>query len=168
VKLVTRLSISLILTVAFLALFARSFDLGAAVRSLGAASPALIMLGVLTNLAGYVFRVYRWRVLLTPIRPGIGYYGLTSATFIGSMVSFLIPFRIGEVVRPVLLARRERLNAGAAIATIAIERVLDLLTILLLFLVFLVSSRGTVLLEALGADPGEGGAAIASSPSCTG
>jgi uncharacterized membrane protein YbhN (UPF0104 family) len=159
VKLVTRLSISLILTAAFLAIFARSFDLGAAGRSLGAASPGLIALGVLANLLGHAIRVWRWRVLLTPIRGGIGLYGLTSATFLGTMISFLVPFRLGEIVRPVLLARRERLNAGATIATVAIERILDLSTILALFLVFLVSARGAVVMEGVGADPGEGGAA---------
>ncbi len=153
-KQVTRLSISLLLTALFLALFAAGFDLRAATRSLKDASPVLILLSIGVNLVAYVIRAWRWQVLLSPIRRGIGLYGLTSATFIGFMVSFLVPFRVGEVVRPVLLARRERLNAGAAIATIAVERLLDVLAISTFFLVFLMTDRGASLLRAAEADPG--------------
>ena len=155
-KQVARVSISLLLTVAFLALFVLNFDIGAAGRSLRAASPALIALSIALNLLGIVIRAWRWRFLLAPIRPGIGMYGLTAATFIGYMVSFLVPFRIGEIVRPVLLARRERLNAGSAIATVAVERILDVLTVSGLFVVFLLTPGGPALLEGVGG--GAGGA----------
>ena len=148
-KQITRLSISLLLTAGFLALFATRFDLGTAGRSLRAASPVLIAVSISVNLFAYLIRAWRWRVLLTPVRPGIGLYGLTSATFIGFMVSFLVPFRVGEVVRPVLLARREKLNAGAAFATIAVERLLDGLAVLTLFLVFLVMTRNTLIFRPL-------------------
>lgn len=156
-KQVTRFSISLLLTVVFLTLFFLGFDVRAAGQSLRAASPGMIALGIALNLLGLVIRAWRWRALLSPIRPRIGMYGLTSATFIGYMVSFLVPFRVGEIVRPVLLARRERINAGSAIATIAIERILDVLTVSGLFLLFLLTPRGPALLEGLG---GEAGGAI--------
>lgn len=143
-----RVVISLVLTALFLALFLRAFDLGAAWRSLRAASPALVAMSVAINLVGFVLRAYRWRVLLAPVRPGLGMYNLTSTTFIGFMVSFLVPFRLGEVVRPVLLARRERLSAGAALATIALERLLDALAVMGLFLLFVLSPRGAALLAA--------------------
>ena len=54
-------------------------------------------------------------------------------TVIGFAASALLPARAGEVLRPYLLARRERLNAAAAFATIMLERLLDLATVLLLF-----------------------------------
>src|SRR5260221_14198166 len=75
-------------------------------------------------------------------------YNLTSPTMIGFIISFLVPLRVGEVVRPVLLARRERLHAGAALATIALERLLDTLTVMILFAVFVLSARGGSLLAA--------------------
>jgi glycosyltransferase 2 family protein len=152
VKPFLRIAISLLLTAAFLILFWRSFDLMAARRSLAAASPALIALSVVVNLGGYLLRAWRWRFLLQPLRRGLGMYNLTSTTFIGFMVSFLVPFRVGEVVRPVLLARRERLSASAAIATIALERLLDVVTVMGLFLAFVLSTRGAALIAAPGAD----------------
>jgi uncharacterized protein (TIRG00374 family) len=48
-------------------------------------------------------------------------------------VNSLLPARAGELLRPYLLARREGLSATAAFATIVLERVLDLLTVALLF-----------------------------------
>jgi uncharacterized membrane protein YbhN (UPF0104 family) len=47
------------------------------------------------------------------------------------MVNFLAPGRLGEVARPYLLARREGFSASGAFATILLERVLDLVTVVL-------------------------------------
>jgi uncharacterized protein (TIRG00374 family) len=73
-------------------------------------------------------------------------YNLISTTMIGFMISFLVPFRAGEVVRPVLLARRERLSASSALATIAVERLLDALTVMFLFLGFTLTAHGAAVL----------------------
>ena len=54
-------------------------------------------------------------------------------TVIGFAAIFLLPARIGEVLRPYLLARHEGLNAAATFATVIVERLLDLVTVLLLF-----------------------------------
>ncbi len=45
----------------------------------------------------------------------------------------MLPARVGEVLRPYLLARRENLPVTATFATIILERLLDLVTVLLLF-----------------------------------
>jgi len=150
-----RAAISLGLMALFIYLFLKSLDLKAAGHSLGEALPAWIALSALVNLAGFVVRAWRWRWLLSPVKRDIGLYNLTSTTFIGFMVSFLVPFRVGEIVRPVLLARRESLSSSAALATIAIERLLDALTIMFLFLLFILSPRGKALVVA----PAGGGAA---------
>jgi hypothetical protein len=57
-------------------------------------------------------------------------------TVIGFAASFLLPARPGEVLRPYLLAKREGLPATPAFATIILERLLDLVTVVLLFGVF--------------------------------
>jgi uncharacterized protein (TIRG00374 family) len=58
-------------------------------------------------------------------------------TVIGFAASAVLPARAGEVIRPYLLARREGLSATAAFATILVERVLDLVAVLLLLAAFL-------------------------------
>lgn len=145
VKPAVRVAISLLLTAAFLYLFLRNFDLEAAWTSLRGAAPTLIAASLLANVAAFLVRAWRWRHLLAPVRAGIRYGNLVSTTFIGFMVSFLVPFRLGEVVRPVLLARRERLRTSAALGTIAMERVFDMLTLVVLFMLLMLSARGRAL-----------------------
>ena len=141
-KLVFRIAISLLLTGSFIYLFARRFDVGAAGRALREASPWLVGGSLLVNLAAYLIRAWRWRVLMAPVKKRIGMYNLTSTMFIGFMVSFLVPFRLGEVVRPVLLARREKVSTTATIATVALERLFDVMTVMALLLVYVLTSRG--------------------------
>ncbi|HXU10592.1 MAG TPA: lysylphosphatidylglycerol synthase transmembrane domain-containing protein [Candidatus Binatia bacterium] len=141
-KLVFRVAISLLLTGSFIYLFARRFDVGAAGRALREASPLLVGGSLLVNLAAYLIRAWRWRVLMAPVKKRIGMYNLTSTMFIGFMVSFLVPFRLGEVVRPVLLARREKVSTTATIATVALERLFDVMTVMALLLVYVLTSRG--------------------------
>jgi uncharacterized protein (TIRG00374 family) len=55
------------------------------------------------------------------------------------MVNFLAPTgRLGELARPYLLARREGFSASSAFATVFLERVLDLITVVLLVGIWLV------------------------------
>ena len=147
VKPALRVGISLLLTVFFIYLFCRRFDVRAAVHSLRAASPLLIGASVLVNLVAYLIRAWRWRVLMGPIKKKVGMYNLTSTMFIGFMISFIVPFRIGEVARPVLLARREKISTTATIATVALERLFDVLTVMALLLVFVLTARGSALVR---------------------
>ena len=57
----------------------------------------------------------------------------------GFAANTVLPLRAGEMVRPYLLARREGLSVPATITTIILERLLDLMTVLVflgLFVVF--------------------------------
>jgi glycosyltransferase 2 family protein len=84
----------------------------------------------------YLLRALRWQYLLLPL--GRPHYPIVfKTTVIGFAASTLLPARAGEVIRPYLLARREGFNATAAFATIIVERLLDMLTVLLLFAAYL-------------------------------
>jgi uncharacterized protein (TIRG00374 family) len=83
----------------------------------------LVMMGV-SVLAVYL-RALRWRILLEPVgrvtvRP------LFSATAIGFMANMLLPLRAGEVIRPVLLGRQTTVSTSAAVASVVLERLLDM------------------------------------------
>ena len=75
------------------------------------------------------FRAVRWRYLLAPIR-AIPVHRLYPVVIIGYMANNLLPVRLGEVVRSYYLARQENLNTSSALATIAVERVYDGITLL--------------------------------------
>ena len=87
---------------------------------------------MLLTLSGYLFRVERWRHLLAPIGH-TRFKNAFRATVMGFAANALMPGRVGEVLRPYVLARREQLSATAAFATVVIERLLDLLLVFLFF-----------------------------------
>ena len=121
-----------VLTVALLWLSLRNKNLSEVWRAVLRGNRALIGVAILITLQTYALRARRWQTLLAPI----GHARFRTAfrtTVIGFAAIFLLPGRVGEVLRPYLLARQEGLDPAATFATIVIERVLDVVTILLLF-----------------------------------
>ncbi len=77
-------------------------------------------------------RAYRWGALLAPLGPAKIKH-LFAATTIGFAAVFLIG-RMGEVVRPVMLPLKEpRVRASASFVTIMVERIYDVLAVVVLF-----------------------------------
>src|SRR5262245_2402395 len=126
-----------LLTVGLVVIFLRSIDLREAWRATLGARPGWILAAVAVTLQTYVLRAWRWQSLLGPIG-GAHFRTAFRTTVIGFAATFLLPARVGEVLRPYLLARQERLNPAAAFATVIVERLLDLCTVLLLFALALV------------------------------
>lgn len=77
-------------------------------------------------------RALRWEVMLRPQRKGASLPGLFSATIVGFTAIVLLG-RPGEVVRPYLIAVKEKVTFSSQMAAWLLERIFDLLMILLLF-----------------------------------
>jgi uncharacterized protein (TIRG00374 family) len=139
----------LLLTFGLLAYFLRDANMREVWAETRRADPILLALALGATFATYVLRAFRWQYLLAPIGP-TRFSTAFRTTVIGFAASAVLPARAGEVIRPYLLARREGLRATAAFATVILERLLDLLAVLLLF-------AGFVLFGAAGvvADPSE-------------
>ncbi len=80
----------------------------------------------------YLGRALRWRVMLRPLRPNASLGGLLSATIIGFTAVVLLG-RAGELVRPYLIAAREKVSFSSQMAAWLLERILDLLMVLAIF-----------------------------------
>ena len=124
----------LALTVGLLWLFFKDINFGEMWRAMARAHPGLIAAAIGATMMTYVFRAIRWRVLLEPIG-ATKFRTALRTTIIGFALLFLLPARIGEVVRPYLLARQDGLNATSTFATVVVERLLDVVIVLLLFAV---------------------------------
>lgn len=97
---------------------------------------AVYLLGAAGVTVGvYVARAWRWGYLLSPLAR-VPFPRLFSATAVGFMTGLLIP-RAGEVVRPYLIARRYEVRIPAAFASIILERLVDVITVLILFGLYL-------------------------------
>jgi hypothetical protein len=77
------------------------------------------------------FRALRWRHLTNPLAP-IPRSVLFRSTAIGFMVNNLMPLRLGEFVRVWTLSRETGVPVGAVFGTVVLERVLDVVSVLLL------------------------------------
>ena len=133
-----RAALVLILTAGLLAFFFRGVDAKAVWTEARHADGTLLGAAILVVLVTYALRAFRWQYLLAPIGP-TRFGTAFQTTVIGFAASFLLPARPGEVLRPYLLAKREHLPPTAAFATIILERLLDLITVLLLFAVFVLT-----------------------------
>lgn len=124
----------LALAAALLALSLKGVDLARVWQLTLASSPWLLFVSIVVGVYVHnLVRAWRWRIMLGPEKPRIGLYNLFSTTLIGYAASWALPFRVGEVLRPVLLAERERIRPSAAITTIVVERLLDGLAVVALF-----------------------------------
>jgi len=97
------------------------------------ASPGWSLGVILVSLGCHVLRAERWRVLLRPVGDVPRGPAITS-TFIGFGANSVLPLRVGEIVRPVLLARRVRIGVPATISSIVLERLFDGLLVVCCFL----------------------------------
>lgn len=79
---------------------------------------------LLTLIIMSYFRAMRWRFLLRSIAP-VRRSKILTVSWIGFAAILLLPFRLGEFVRPLMIRERGKISASAATGTIVAERVVD-------------------------------------------
>jgi uncharacterized membrane protein YbhN (UPF0104 family) len=85
------------------------------------------------------FRATRWRFLLRRVAGDIGLKRLLSISWIGFAAIILLPFRLGEFVRPMMIREKGKVSFSAATGSVVAERVVDglyLSVLLVLALIF--------------------------------
>ncbi|MBM3312536.1 MAG: flippase-like domain-containing protein [Candidatus Aminicenantes bacterium] len=84
-------------------------------------------------------RAFRWKYLIVHEKRDVKFYNLFAANAVGFTVTFMLPGRVGELVKPLYLARREGCRAGFTVGTIVVERIFDMFTMCSLLGLFLLS-----------------------------
>jgi glycosyltransferase 2 family protein len=79
-------------------------------------------------------RSIRWRLLL-PTPAGTHTKGLFSHVMIGFMINNILPARIGEAVRVLLLWKRNKYPPALSIGSLILERVIDLIVFMSFFFI---------------------------------
>ncbi|MGQ4810200.1 hypothetical protein NKDENANG_03649 [Candidatus Entotheonellaceae bacterium PAL068K] len=121
-----------LLAAAFLCMTLHQTDLAALWASMIAAKPGWVLLAFLTENLAHVLRAHRWRYLLGEKYRSLSLWPLWSGVILGYGVSLILP-RIGEVGRPLYLARVSKVSVAESLATVCVERFLDLLMLPVLF-----------------------------------
>lgn len=91
---------------------------------------------VAITLISYLIKVIRWQLILAPVK-NTGFWSAFHPLMIGFMLNCILPGRIGEVARPAIFYKRERVAFSKVLATVGTERVFDVVTLLLFFIIVL-------------------------------
>jgi glycosyltransferase 2 family protein len=124
-----------LLAFALLWLFLRGTDLKAVWTHVQNANVKYVLAAIVFVPLTYVTRAIRWHYLLLPVGP-TRFRTAFRTTIIGFAALTLLPARVGDILRPYLLARQEGLDPPATFATVVAERVLDLMAVLTLLAIF--------------------------------
>ncbi len=89
-------------------------------------------------------RAFRWKTIVKPFLPQARTVNLFSAVMVGYFFNSIFP-RLGEFVRPYVFAKREKTSFSSVFATIVFERVLDVITLGILFAVAFFIARDKVI-----------------------
>jgi uncharacterized protein (TIRG00374 family) len=112
-------------------------DWGEALQVMVRANPLWIVPGLGFIALHMLLRAERWGVLLKPAKAGISRKNLVSLTLVKYVIN-VIPPRVGEVAASLVLARKEKIPAPSVIAASVLERVLDAITVIVIFGFYLV------------------------------
>ncbi len=118
--------------------------------TLGRASWSWMAAGVLLNVLFLGLRGWRWRLLLRPVAPALGTPRATAVMALGWATNSVAPFKVGDLLRAYAVGTSGGPRFVEALASIVVERLLDVLAL------------GAIVLVALAptGPPGQAGALL--------
>ena len=133
-KRVIRIAASLGLSAVFLYFAVRGLSWAEIRTAFAGAHWGWVVVSVLPAFVSLALRAIRWGVFVRPVAP-VATMSLVSATAVGFAANMVLPLRAGEVIRPWMLSQKERLSFAQAFATVALERLFDMATLVVFFAV---------------------------------
>lgn len=134
----------IVLAAAGLFIFFRKVDTHKLVSELLSCSPLTIILCAGFAVGSLIFRSLRWNIML-PANAAWSKKGLFSIVAVAFMLNNILPARIGEVARVVLLWKKNGYSPAVSIGSVVLERIIDLLAFMACFFVpvFFIDSMQT-------------------------
>lgn len=127
-----RLCLGAALALIFLWLVLRQVRLDEIERAFAGASMAWLACALLTFAVGYACRIERWRLMLVRENPALKWQDCAGPLLAGFAGNNVLPFRAGDLLRAFAFGRVLGATSGVVLATLFVERLLDLLVILIL------------------------------------
>ena len=124
-----KLWVGLVVSAAALALALRGINLRQVGETLAQAEYVYLVPATVAMLAYLVARSVRWRLLLGPEVSLVRCFWVTN---VGYLVSNVLPFRLGDPARAVVIGQGGKISTAAALSTVVVERVLDMLMVVAL------------------------------------
>ncbi|QDH15765.1 flippase-like domain-containing protein [Oecophyllibacter saccharovorans] len=128
---VVKLLIGCLVGAVFLALVLHHVDVRKVWHEMLRAHPGPLLLACLFLLLAYLVRAERWYLTLRAVNSSLARMGTTGIFMMGIAANCILPFRLGDFMRGTMFNRRLGVNASGALVTILVEKIIDLLTIIL-------------------------------------
>lgn len=138
IKRALQLSISALLAVIFLYIAFRNQDIGKVWEEIKRVHIGWVLLLLPISIASHGIRAWRWKYFLTPVKSDVKVKNLFYAVMIGYFFNSILP-RVGEIARPYAVKKLENIPLTTAIGTVVVERVIDMISLVLIFLLSLMS-----------------------------
>jgi len=131
-----KLAISLVLGIAFSAgtlYFAfKNVPLQELIGYMGTINYIWIVPSTVLVVSSFALRAYRWQIILSPSRP-VNFWRAFHPLMIGFMLNCVLPGRVGEIARPIILYRQASVPFSSGLATVAAERIFDIFALIVFF-----------------------------------
>lgn len=131
-KKIVQLLVSLFLAGFFIWLSLREIDAADVMEQIKGVNLGWLLLFIPLTLLSHYLRALRWDLLLAREKIQPSRLTLFSGVMFGYFMNLVFP-RLGEVSRPVYVARKLDVSSGMMIGTILLERLIDILFLILLF-----------------------------------
>jgi uncharacterized protein (TIRG00374 family) len=129
-----RLGLGIAFATLFVWLIARRVERDSLAQAFTGARLGWIAAALLAFCAGYFCRIERWRSMLARDNPGLRRGACAGPLLAGFAANNVLPFRAGDVLRAFAFNARLGASSGTVLATLFVERLLDLLVVLVLLL----------------------------------
>ena len=114
----------------------RNIPIDSILRDLSQFDLFWIFPAVFLSLFSFALRTIRWQLILKPFA-NLNYFDAFHPLMAGFMVNCIFPARVGELVRPAVIFKHHQVPFSAGISTIAVERMFDMVCMLLCLAVVL-------------------------------
>lgn len=138
---ISKFIFGILISLLFLGMVVYKVDFFEVYRIVLQTSVAYLVLSVILLVMNLVFRAWRWKIILKPVKP-VRFADTFAFLLVGFLGNNILPFRAGELGRSVLLGRRENISKSSVLASVVVERVLDLFSLSVLLLTFYWSMGG--------------------------
>lgn len=126
-----KLVLSIFLSILFIVLAFKDFNISEIIKYIENTEKPWILISLLMIILSSLFRALRWKILL-PDEYDLKFRQIFSYTMIGYAANNVFPARTGEMFRFMYISGREGHSSGGAIASVTLERFMDVLILLTL------------------------------------
>jgi hypothetical protein len=154
----------LILTLLAILLMTQYIEFSAVWTAMGSAAGGAILAAALVYLLSWPLRGIRYQAIVSSMRHSVGLPTATAAIFISQLGNLVVPARAGDLLRVYVLRRVADIRYAVGVASLAGERIFDLLSLGMLagvvVLGFAVGGETAMLRGIVGGASGAGAVAI--------